>query len=365
MTEAGEVGVPPDDDEFQVVLLGPGYGESIVLHIGCGSWVIVDSCIDGAGSPRALEYLASIGVSPKQAVDLVVATHWHDDHIRGMAKLVEVCSKADFCCAGALRNKEFLAAAGALEGRHFSEDGSGVREIHGVFTRLRSKGVSPTFAVANRRIHAQGGCEIWSLAPDDAAFQNFLKSVSNLFPSENRTKPRIPSVTPNDMSVVLWIGVDDIAVLLGSDLEKRGWIRIQESKERPTGKASVFKVPHHGSANAHELGVWNRMLDPKPFAILAPWQRGNRILPTKSDVQRILSHTPNAYATTSGGLRAPTGRRENNMVHRTIRESEVRLQRLEMSFDAIRLRRKIGLRTRWTVETLGDACRLNDFASLQ
>ena len=30
MTEAGEAGTPPDEDEFEVVLFGPGYGESIV-----------------------------------------------------------------------------------------------------------------------------------------------------------------------------------------------------------------------------------------------------------------------------------------------------------------------------------------------
>ena len=102
MIEAEEAGIPPDENEFEVVLLGPGYGESIVLHIGYGAWVIVDSCINHEGKPRALEYLESIGVNPAQGVDLIVATHWHDDHIRGMAKLVEVCSKANFCCTNAL-----------------------------------------------------------------------------------------------------------------------------------------------------------------------------------------------------------------------------------------------------------------------
>ena len=362
MTETGEAVVPPDEDEFEVALLGPGYGESIVLHLGYGRWVIVDSCINSEGQPRALAYLESLGVNPAQAVDLIVATHWHDDHIRGMARLVEVCSKAKFCCAHALLDKEFLAAVGALEGRDLSVEGSGVREIHSVFAQLESKAAIPTFAAGNRRIHAWGKCEVWSLSPDDAAFRNSLQSTGKLFLSEGRTKTRFRSVTPNDMSVVLWIGVGDIAVLLGSDLEKRGWVKIIQSEERPTGKASVLKVPHHGSESAHEPDVWNRMLEPKPFAILAPWQRGDRILPTKSDVQRILSHTPNAYATTSRGLRAPARRRENRMVRRTIGEFKVRLQRLDMLFDAIRLRRKIGLRTRWKVTTLGNACHLKALA---
>ncbi len=63
MTNAGTSLDRPSKDEIEVVLLGPGYGESIVLHLGYGSWVIVDSCINTEGRPRALEYLDSIGVN--------------------------------------------------------------------------------------------------------------------------------------------------------------------------------------------------------------------------------------------------------------------------------------------------------------
>ncbi|MDE2741111.1 MAG: MBL fold metallo-hydrolase [Gemmatimonadota bacterium] len=358
MTEAGEAGSPPDEDEFEVVLFGPGYGESIVLHIGSGCWVIVDSCINDEGNPRALEYLESIGVDPAQAVDLVVATHWHDDHICGMTRLVEVCSKANFCCANALLNKEFLTAVDALEGRHLSESGSGVREIHRVFTSLESKASCPTFATANRVIHARGKCEIRSLSPSDAVFRNFLQSIGNLFPSENRTKTRISSVTPNDTSVVLWIGIDDIAVLLGSDLEKRGWVEILQSGKWPTGKASVFKVPHHGSKSAYEPDVWNRMLESNPVAVLAPWRKGGRVLPSQCDVRRILAHTTNAYATASTGLSAPSQVRRHSMVDRTIRSTGIGLRQLVMSPGAIRLRRPLGSRGGWKIEIFGSACKL-------
>ncbi len=364
MTETRKAGNPPGEDEFEVVLLGPGYGESIVLHVGCGGWVIVDSCINVEGKPRALEYLESIGVNPAEAVDLVVATHWHDDHIRGIAKLVEACRKADFCCANALLNKEFLAAVDALEGRHLSADGSGVREIYRVFTWLESAASRPTFALSNRRVHARGKCEIWSLSPDDTAFKNFLKSVGNLFPGEGRTKTRLPPVAPNDIAVALWVGVDDIVVLLGSDLEKRSWVEILQSEERPTSKASVFKVPHHGAESAHEPEVWKRMLAPDPFAVLTPWRRGGRALPSQDDVQRILSHTKNAYATAKAGPAAQSPRYANRTVARTIRSTGIELRRLAMSPGAIRLRCLIGSRAPWKVETFGTACHLKDLAGL-
>ena len=143
-------GKSPDRDELEVTLLGPGYGESVVLHIGDGNWIIVDSCIDGNGDPRPLQYVESLGVDPSRAVGLIVATHWHDDHIRGMARLVELCPAAQFCCASALCREEFLTLVGALEGRHFSASGSGLRELHGVFSRLVEAGKNPTHALANR-----------------------------------------------------------------------------------------------------------------------------------------------------------------------------------------------------------------------
>ena len=82
-----EKGTPPEKSEFEITFLGPGYGESIVLHVGSGIWVVVDSCIDSDGTSSALNYLESIGLNPSRDVALIVATHWHDDHIRGMSQL--------------------------------------------------------------------------------------------------------------------------------------------------------------------------------------------------------------------------------------------------------------------------------------
>lgn len=363
MIETNVTITPPHQEEFEVTLLGPGYGESLVLHIGGGSWVIIDSCIDSAGSPRALKYLDSINVNPSKAVELIVATHWHDDHIRGMTELVEVCNNANFCCATTLCTQEFLSAIDALEGRHLSVSGSGVREIHSVFSQLETRESQPTFALANRRIYNQDKCEIWSLSPDDVAYQNFLRSVSDMFPGEGEVKNRIRPISPNEAVVVLWVEVDNIVVLLGSDLEKHGWIRILQSQARPTGKASVFKVPHHGSKNAHVPNVWKKLLEDDPFAILTPWRRGRGRLPTQQDVQRILLETGNTYITAKHDSLTRSSERRSQTVSRTIRESSIKLRQHVMSSGMIRLRRPINSRTLWRVETFGSACSLSELAA--
>ncbi len=354
-------GASPGQDEFELTLFGPGYGESIVLHVGDGVWIVVDSCIDRDKAPRAPSYLESIGADPAQAVNLIVATHWHDDHIRGMAQLVEACSGAAFCCATALCREEFLSVVATLERRHLTVTGSGARELYQVFACLRQSRSKPTFAVANRRIFARGACEVWSLSPSDAIFLDFLKTVGDLVPPEGQAKIRIPDRSPNDVAVALWIVIGNISVLLGSDLERGGWIEILQSVERPTGKASAFKIPHHGSENADVPEVWERMLSVDPFAVLTPWRRGGHALPSVQDVERILGNTANAFSTVPSASVATSPERRNNTVDRTIRESGIKLRQLAMSPGAVRLRRPIDASIPWQVKLFGAACHLNKF----
>ena len=349
---------PPRDDEFEVTVFGPGYGESIVLHVGGGAWVIVDSCLDADRLPIALAYLKRIGLDPARSVHLIVATHWHDDHIHGIAQLVEICGQAAFCCAGALCRKEFLAAVDALDRRHLTVVGSGVREIHHVFSRLKKTASKPAHAIANRRIFVRNACEIWSLSPDDEAFQGFLQSVAPRIPGGRQSKQRVPTLSPNEAAVALWVDAGNFSVLLGSDLARQGWKRILASGERPPGQASMFKAPHHGSENAHEPEVWMRMLRPEPLAVLTPWRKGRGHLPRQRDVRRLRSCTSNAYATAKPRLSRSSP--AHSTVEQTIRESDIRLRRMPTPDSYVRLRRPLAAQGQWAVETAGSAYRLTD-----
>ena len=362
MINASEVGVAPSEDEVEITLLGPGYGESIVVHIGHGRWIVVDSCINDAGEPQALEYLQAIGVEPENAVSLIVATHWHDDHIRGMAKLVDVCETADFCCAAALRQEEFLAAIHAQNGRSQFAGSSGVREMHTVFSNLRERATRPTFALADRRFFRDETCEIWSLSPSDGEFVRFLESIGTLFPREGETKKRVRDVSPNHVAVVLWIQVKDIIVLLGADLETQGWVRIIESQGRPQERATAFKVPHHGAASAHEPRVWREMLEPGSFAVLTPWRRGGHALPTQEDMRRILAKTEHAYLTSRAAPAARPKRRDRS-IERSIREANITIRRISPRWGGVRLRRRMNAATEWSVTRLGEGRHLKELVA--
>src|ERR1051325_7480746 len=95
----------PSSDEIEISVFGPGFGESIVAHIGDGEWIVVDSCRSN-GSILPLEYLKQLQVPVDRAVRVVLATHWHNDHIRGLAQIVEQAASAKFYCSQALGSKE-------------------------------------------------------------------------------------------------------------------------------------------------------------------------------------------------------------------------------------------------------------------
>jgi hypothetical protein len=122
--------------------------------MGNGRWMIVDSCIDKpSATPMAIKYLIDLGIRPEESVDLIVMTHWHDDHIRGAAALLDNCKHAKFCCSTALGAKEFIAMVSAYNRGFFSRSTSGVREIHEIYQILRNSDRTSLKAVPDRLIY--------------------------------------------------------------------------------------------------------------------------------------------------------------------------------------------------------------------
>ena len=42
----------PSAREIEVSLFGPGYGECVLVHLGEGQWMIVDSCVEQGSSSQ-------------------------------------------------------------------------------------------------------------------------------------------------------------------------------------------------------------------------------------------------------------------------------------------------------------------------
>jgi len=122
---------PPQPDEIELSAFGPAYGESLLVHLGEGEWMIVDSCKKGDRLP-VLDHLAAMGVDAA-AVKLVVATHWHDDHVRGISEVVTACPNARFACSGVLCADELVQAIASIPPARLGHMTSGVKEMRAVF----------------------------------------------------------------------------------------------------------------------------------------------------------------------------------------------------------------------------------------
>ena len=295
----------PKNNELEVSIFGPGYGESVVLHIGNGEWVIVDSCIDRKTKrPAALDYLNSIGVC-KDNVSLIVATHWHDDHIRGLSSIVAECTKAKFVCSMAIKSEEFSQLVDIYKHKYLGTSLTGVNEFISIFNTLRIRNTQPKFAISERKIWesiSTVAFSAYSLSPSDLEISNSLASIASLIPQEGVFPGTVTSPNENHSAVVLWFKLGEDKVMLGSDLEEKGipgagWSAIVEGDMVQKEKATIYKVAHHGSPTGYYQPVWSEMLHKNPWALLTPFSRGGKPLPSNKDIDIINSHTDRAYIT--------------------------------------------------------------------
>ncbi|MGE0138503.1 MAG: MBL fold metallo-hydrolase [Ilumatobacteraceae bacterium] len=310
-----------------MTILGPGRGECCLVHVGAAEWLIVDSCTTESGQPAALAYLDTMGV-PYSQVRWIVATHWHDDHIRGFADLVAACPNAKVIQSAALESDEFMALAAAAADSLV--DGSfGAQEVWRTWTHLVSAGrSSPELARSDYRIHLRQGvdepsCEVWALSPSGASVAAAIAEFGRALPKIGEPKRAVPRPKRNPSCVVIWVQVGETVALLGADLETsadeaHGWRGIVHSSGRPTGRAHVLKVPHHGSIDAHDEVMWNDLLVPQPKAAVTPFQRGDVRLPRETDRTRIAGLSDAWLTRDSATSRSP---RRSNAVERTIREA--------------------------------------------
>lgn len=296
----------PADDVVEISVFGPGRGESIAVHLGDGRWIVVDSCIQkGTRDIPILNYLSRIGVEVEHQVRLVVATHAHDDHFAGISRILEACPTADFVCPSALSSPEFFALTDIEEQEHAGLPVRAYREYRRIFEIVESRGargLEPVqFASARMHLFTEIGTdfyrEVIALSPSSKAYRRAMRALRKVVPHPGEAAI-IPPIDPNELAIALWIMAGEKRLLLGADLLKgpngSGWHAVLLGP-RPDRKASVFKVPHHGSGNAYRQGVWSELLMTEPLALLTPY-RGAPV-PKAADRRRILKHTSSAFIT--------------------------------------------------------------------
>jgi beta-lactamase superfamily II metal-dependent hydrolase len=316
---------PPQANELELSLFGPGMGECLTIHLGFGEWMIVDSCINGAtGRPIALDYLESIGVDVSKQVKLVLVTHWHDDHIRGVGQIIRTVPTARFGCSAAVKSPDFFSLMSAGKRVKLVEHTSGLDEFEDV---LSTKSGGPDFWMDEGKVlytnSSSPQVKVHALSPSAHTVTHAMGNFTAMWGAVKKGhRQPFPSVTPNDQSVVLLVETKDVHLLLGADLEaganaNTGWNAVVASTTRPKVLSSGYKVAHHGSHNGDMPGIWTHLNHKNPQALLTTYSRGKKPLPSDDDVKRLTSQSDKVYCTVWPASQRPKSR---TPVDRTMNE---------------------------------------------
>jgi len=196
---------PAPPDTLTVWVLDVGQGDSILLRSPNGKTMLVD-----AGEASAYPAVdAALERHAIAALDVVVATHPHNDHIGGMAKLIAEYPIAAFYLPNAVHTtRTFENMIDALE---------------------------------------QAGVPVWPALGGPDAF----------LPWDEDVEVRILSPLPegdyddlNDYSVVLRVKYGDTAILLTGDAEARAEEQMLAALDASLLRAAVLKLGHHGSSTS-------------------------------------------------------------------------------------------------------------------
>jgi len=287
-----DYGHGPSNDEIEVTVFGPGFGEAIAVHLGENNWVLVDSCIDpDRCRPASISYLESIGI-PSDRVKAIVASHWHDDHVRGISDVSIAYPNAEFFIPAVFNKKEAAAFLAAYSGHAAPRLTRGASELFKVIS-----GREVVHAAQERTNLLEMSilghiARVTSLSPSSDAMAQSIAHFASYLPKDSGTPiAHAPELKPNLEAVVVHIDLGHDSILLGSDLEDSGnlgWSALVADRwcgTRP--KASVYKIAHHGSMTGHHDLIWTQLLKPAAVVPMTPFNHGRHRLPDTEDRDRI------------------------------------------------------------------------------
>lgn len=353
------VGAAPAADEVEVSVMGPGHGEAVVIHLGDGRWMVVDSCADlddANRRPAPLLYLSAIGIDVNEAVELIVATHWDDDHTQGLGALVDACPKSLFCCPLSLTERDFHKYVERLSAGASTTQGANVSEFRKVLDILTDRGQSAKYLGPGRQVITDPLVRSWS--PSDREHELFLDFVAQDTPVHSQGHRKAVPGTPNLTSTVITIEWPEACALLGADMEahedsRRGWIAVtNEAVRLGARKGDLVKIPHHGSHTGHHGRMWTDMLLEQPYAVIAPYGRGalEKRPPKSSDVRRIRKLSRSVHQTARHTI---SGKKLSPATRLALQAGLIRLTDHTVRMGLVRFRKAPG--ADWRTEVFGAA----------
>jgi hypothetical protein len=248
-------------NRLHIVVFGPGYGESVAVHVPDAGWLICDS-LSGTGRSAGLVPAAELLRQRQEPAAMLLLTHPHDDHVAGFDRLV---------------NRYASGPVGVLS-MHLAHENF-TEEDYATGVLARSNRHKALAAIARYwREHPEFK---WLLTADGTARKFGSAIIEVLHPDETfvRAGQPDPVAAPNAYSTPVLIQWGEARIVLGADLPSAEWNAVLQVARTPgLADHGALKVSHHGSmgAVAEELVSTDYR---EAIAAVTPWHLGRGLLP--------------------------------------------------------------------------------------
>lgn len=291
-------------DKLTLYVFGPGFGESQVVWLPDGKWMVVDSCVQG-GVNLPLELLRHFEVT---SIDLLATTHPDLDHYKGLRQLVEGFRvERLWQYPGFMTPREII-----VQYKREDPDNKSWQELlemRDAMDLAINKARVREAVYDTRWLPEAGPCRVTSVAPCDREKTYELERTGKLYArlqkgdklTHNEERSRMGKA--NCLSLAIMIGWNDVGILLGGDVEHddkrpdRGWLGLLEELNADEQLAliqglRVVKLPHHGSESAFCEEAWKQHASTRPveLAVSTRFNKGVNPPPRTVALDKLLPY---------------------------------------------------------------------------
>lgn len=325
--------------------------------MGDGCWLLADSCVlPSSNKPASLDYLERIGV-PFSDVKVIIATHWHDDHVKGLSTMVDACQNSTLYISDVFNDREALAFMNAYGGNLASKQTGGTKELFKAAQASKMRKFAHQQSIIWEGNIQGRAMRAVALSPTHQAKAQSAAHFAQYLPQAQAPINHAPELRPNFEAVVINIDLGNDGILLGSDMEDHGawgWSAIVGDEWCLSNqRASAYKIAHHGSPNGDHPDIWSKLLTANPFAVLTPYINGAVNLPNAADKKRINESCSSAFISSNASKQPSMSAHVEKRMKAICKNIAV----MNPGFGAVRFRKKLGAAA-WSCELFGQATKL-------
>lgn len=410
---------PPAIDEIEVTLIGGtvGYGESILMHIGNGDWIIIDSCVNVKnGECAPLAYLNDLAVDVSQHVLFVLCTHWHDDHIKGLSSILEQCSpKTVFALSCSDDRRKWVYEM--LSDYDYHGKSTVLNELTSTIAKANEKKIKVLPVKQDSLVFNVNGVTAYALSPSDEVVKKFEEEVATAQAKYHKALTQVlklkqldaetiqeaealeeetimnfaelideqieeeqvvqeatellkykdtKKIEQNDRCVALLVSFNNHHIVLGADLENKssdvgntGWMSVAKCSSMQGVSSSLFKIPHHGSETGYCDFFLKSFIKNDATMKLTAWSKGDKQIPEQNMLGMYYAHSQNMYITTTA-LFKKDNREENKSIKKEMERTTEAIYELRPQLGIIRSRMKVNSPSdNWHTDYFGSAERIS------